>query len=245
MARIIWDALGERKYEIGVDRGVFYKLVADEYTNGIPWNGLTGVDDASTGREATPLYSGGVKTASEYTPEEYAGKIKCFTYPDEFEEYLGTVELQSGIFGRQQKRDLFGFCYRSFVGSDAEGIEHGYKLHLIYNCQVTDFSRSYSTINSSGDIQETEISFESFPQEVDNIDYKPMSEIVLDSRFVDADAFATLEGILYGDDASPRLPFPDEIIDMFYVPPVMPPEWYLYPNNLIYPTGTIYPQEEE
>ena len=245
MARIIWDALGERRYEIGVDRGVFYSLEAGEYANGIPWNGLTGVDDASTGREATPLYSGGVKAASEYTAEEYAGKIKCFTYPDEFEKYLGTVELQTGIFGRQQKRDLVAFCYRSFVGNDTEGAEHGYKIHIIYNCRVTDFSRSYSTINASNEIQETEISFETFPQEVDNDEYKPMSEIVLDSRFVDSEALATLEGILYGDDAAPRLPFPDEIIEMFIVPEPMPPEWYLYPNNLIYPADTLYPEQQE
>lgn len=246
MSRIVWDALGERKYEIGVDRGVFYRLVENQYTNGIAWNGLTGVDDNTGGREAAPLYSGRIKTGTSYTEEEYSGKIKCFMYPDEFDEYLGEKEIYSGIYARQQERSRFAFCYRSLVGNDSEGHDHGYKLHLIYNMEVTDFGRSYSSINDSFDVKETEISFDSYPQEIDNENYKAVSEIILDSRSINQETLQDLENILYGtENDPPRLPFPDEIIDMFYVPPVMPPEWYLYPNNLIYPTGTIYPQEEE
>lgn len=248
MSKIIWDALGERKYEIGVDRGVLYRSESGEYTNGIAWNGLTGVDDNNGGREATPLYSGGIKAATAYTADEYSGKIKCFMYPDEFDEFLGEREIINGIFARQQERYLFAFSYRSFVGNDTDGTDLGYKIHLIYNMEVTDFGRSYSTVNDSMDAKEIEISFDTYPQEIDNDEYDPVSEIVLDSRVMSPETLEALEAILYGSETSvPRLPYPDEIIELFNVPEPLPPEWILYPNFLINPYGQLYPvaQEEE
>ena len=244
MATLTWDALGERKYEIGVDHGVFYRYEGGIYTGGVAWNGLTGVDDNTGGRDASPLYSGGVKVGSEYTSEEYSGSIRCYTFPDEFEEYLGEQEIAPGIYARQQDRDLFGLCYRSKKGNDTEGTDYGYKLHLIYNMKVTDFSRSYSTVNESMDIQETEISFETFPQPVDDEEFDPMSEIVLDSTLLDSDIMQTLEEILYGtDDVEPRLPFPDEIIELTTPKQEMPDSWKLFPNTLVYPGADLHPYD--
>lgn len=244
MATLTWDALGERKYEIGVDHGVFYRYEGGIYTGGVAWNGLTGVDDNTGGRDASPLYSGGVKVGSEYTSEEYSGSIRCYTFPDEFEEYLGEQEIAPGIYARQQDRDQFGFCYRSKKGNDTEGTEHGYKLHLIYNMKVTDFSRSYSTVNESMDIQETEISFETFPQPVDDEEFDPMSEIVLDSTLLNPDVLEELEEILYGtEDGEPRLPFPDEIIELTTPKEEMPDAWKLFPNTLVYPAADLHPYD--
>lgn len=244
MSRLVWDALGTHRYEIGVDRGVFYPLVGPDFTDGVPWDGLTAVDDDVSGREATVLYSKDVKVSAEYTPEEYSGKIKCFTYPDEFEEFLGETEIGPGVYARQQGRELFGFSYRSRIGNDTEGTEHGYKIHLIYNMRVTDFSRSYPTINDSMEVGETEISFESFPQEVSEAGFEPLSEITLDSRIIDPDILAHLEDILYGsagNDDPPRLPYPDEILEMFEEEQEVPEDWYLFPNELIYPANNLYP----
>ena len=246
MSRIVWDAPGERRYEIGVDRGVFYSQVGGIYTNGVAWNGLTGVDDENGGRDATPLYSGDIKVGSEYTPEEYSGSIRCYTYPDEFEEYLGEAEVIPGVYARQQGRELFGLCYRSLIGNDTEGTDHGYKVHLVYNMRVTDFSRSYATINDSNEVQETQISFESFPQEVSDEELDPMCEIVIDSRLVDGEVLKSLEDILYGtEDTVARLPFPDEIIEMTTVREEMPEEWDSYPNVLAYPSDELSPHENE
>lgn len=242
MSRIVWDALGKHRYEIGVDRGVFYPLVGPDFTDGIAWDGLTGVDDDIGGREATPLYSRDVKVGAEYTPEEYSGKIKCFTYPDEFEEFLGEIEIGPGVYARQQERNLFGFTYRSKIGNDTEGTEHGYKIHLIYNMRVTEFSRSYTTINESMEVGETEISFETFPVDTELEDFVPISEIVIDSRFVDDEILSTIEDILYGtSDTTARLPYPNELISMLRVPEPIPEEWILFPNALIQPTGNLYP----
>ena len=43
MAAIIWDKIGERYYETGVDRGVLYTYdnEANAYEEGVAWNGLT------------------------------------------------------------------------------------------------------------------------------------------------------------------------------------------------------------
>lgn len=244
MATLTWDALGERKYEIGVGHGVFYRYEGGIYTGGIAWNGLTGVDDDPGGRDASPLYSGGVKVGSEYTSEEYSGIIKCYTFPDEFEEYLGEREIGAGIYARQQDRDLFGFCYKSRKGNDTEGVDHGYKLHIIYNMRVTDFSRSYSTVNESMEIQETEISFETFPQAVDDDEFDPISELVLDSTLLDPDVLKTLEEIIYGtEDEEPRLPFPDEIIELTAPKQEMPEEWKTFPNVLLYPAENVLPDD--
>lgn len=246
MARITWDALGERIYEIGVDRGVFYPLVGGVYTNGIAWNGLTGVSDDNGGREATKLYTGGIKADVEYTPDEYSGKIRCYTYPDEFEPYLGVTELRHGLFARQQDRSMFGFTYRSIVGNDTDGRDFGYKIHLLYNCLVNDFSRSYSSVNGNLDVGQTEISFETFPQDMGDDEYKPASELIIDSRSMKDTTLELLETILYGDEENaPRLPFPDELMDLMNEPYPIPPEWYLYPNPLIYPAGSLYPEEQE
>lgn len=243
MGRLTWDAIGGRNYEIGVDHGVFYPFEGGIYTGGIAWNGLTGVEDDNGGRDASPLYSGGVKVGSEYTSEEYSGSIKCYTFPDEFEEYLGERELTPGIYARQQDRDQFGFCYRSKVGNDTEGTDHGYRIHMIYNMRVTDFSRAYSTVNESMDIQETSISFETFPQEVDDEEFDPVSEIVIDSTSLDPDVLNTLEEIIYGtDDDAPRLPFPDEIIELTTPKQEMPEDWVGFPHLLQYPMDAFYPR---
>ena len=50
MAKLVWDATGERKYENGVRNGVLY--VMDEqgtYPKGVAWNGLTAVTESPSG----------------------------------------------------------------------------------------------------------------------------------------------------------------------------------------------------
>lgn len=241
MPRITWDSPGERRYEVGVDHGVFYRYVGGMYTNGIAWNGLTGVDDDAGGRDPTPLYSGDIRVGSEYTSEEYAGKITCYTYPDEFEELFGEAEILNGVYAKQQQRDLFGFCYRSFIANDVAGLDHGYKLHLLYNLRVTDLERSYSTVNDSFDIEDTEISYESYPEDLDFLDLDPVSEIVIDSRFIDANSLTKIENVLYGVGGTPRMPLPEELVTLM----VSEDDWRLYPYYRVFPASDLYPYTRE
>ena len=43
MAKLVWDAVGKRIYETGVDRAVLFPLsTSGTYETGVAWNGLTG-----------------------------------------------------------------------------------------------------------------------------------------------------------------------------------------------------------
>lgn len=243
MSRIVWDALGERLFEIGLDRGVLYTLSnEEELTNGVPWNGLTGVEDSNGGHESTPLYSNDSKVAAVYTNEEYGGTIKCYTYPRELEELFGETKIAQGIYARQQERGLFGLCYRTLIGNDTEGESFGYKLHLVYNARIGDYSRSYSSLASSLNAGEISIPFETFP--IDTEGMNPISEIVVDSTAFSKDRISWLEDILYGTDSTnnePRLPYPDEIIELYSNEDLTQADWSGYPNNNLFPDDDLYP----
>lgn len=243
MSRIVWDALGERLYEVGLDRGVLYTLNSElEFSNGVPWNGLTAVDDNPGGHEAKPLYTGDVKVDAVYTYDEYGGTIKAYTYPAELEELLGEAKIVTGMYAGQQDRSLFGFCYRTLIGNGESGSEHGYKLHLVYNARVTDYSKSYSSINDSLDVRDIEIPFETFPVEFN--DFYPFSEIVIDSRQFGAERIAWIENILYGSDNTiqpPRLPYPDELLSLFEDEDLTEDDWNGYPHNELLPSIDLFP----
>ena len=57
MAAIIWDKIGERYYETGVDRGVLYTYdnESNAYNEGVAWNGLTTVNSTPSGAEPAPM----------------------------------------------------------------------------------------------------------------------------------------------------------------------------------------------
>ena len=53
---LVWDAIGERFYEYGVDHGVLYipDPVTGAYDEGFAWNGLTTVTESPSGAESSP-----------------------------------------------------------------------------------------------------------------------------------------------------------------------------------------------
>ena len=57
MSRLIWDAVGEKFYEMGTKLGVLYPMNnAGAYDKGVAWNGLTAVTESPSGAEETKLY---------------------------------------------------------------------------------------------------------------------------------------------------------------------------------------------
>jgi hypothetical protein len=57
--RLLWDQVGEREYEAGVDRGVLYLPDATgEYDRGFAWNGLTTVTESPSGADALSAVRG-------------------------------------------------------------------------------------------------------------------------------------------------------------------------------------------
>lgn len=214
MAVLQWDQVGERLYETGVDRGVLYIPDANgDYIDGYAWNGLTTVTESPTGAEANPQYADNIKYLNLVSAEEFGGTIEAFTYPDEFAQCDGSV-LVNGVMIGQQSRKTFGLAYRTRVGNDLDGTDHGYKLHLLYGCLAAPSEKAYGTINDSPEAISFSWEISSTPVDAGG-SYKPTSLIVVDSTQVGATELAALEDILYGtvgDD--PRLPLPAEVLSV-------------------------------
>lgn len=210
MTRLVWGIYGKRFYEAGVDRGVLYV----EGQPGVAWNGLISVEESPTGGEAQPYYIDGVKYLNTLSAEEFEATISAFTYPDEFAQCDGTEKVRPGLFASQQRRKPFNFCYRTKVGADQEGLEHAYKIHLVYNALASPTSRPYSSISDSTEPIEFEWNITTCPPVASG--YKRTSHIEIDSRQTDPLILELLENILYGDDENEaRLPEFDELLDIF------------------------------
>lgn len=214
MSKIVWDAAGERKFETGVDHGVLYPLQTAGYTKGVAWNGLTAVNQTPSGAEANPQYADNIKYLNLISAEDFGATIEAFTYPDEFAICDGSAEPSPGVMIGQQTRKKFGMCYRTLLGNDTDGQEHGYKLHLIYGATASPSERAYNTINDSPEA--ITFSWEVTTEPVEVPGYKPTALLEIDSTKADTTKLAALEEILYGtEDNEPRLPLPEEIIEMF------------------------------
>lgn len=215
MSRLAWDTLGERFYETGVDRGVLY--IPDSggvYNDGVAWNGLTTITEAPSGAAATPQFADNIKYLNLISAEEFGGTINAFTYPDEFAQYDGLESPSPGLSIGQQARKSFGLCYRTRLGNDLDGEDHGYKLHLVYGCQVAPSQKAFGTINATPAPIDFSWTLTTTPVNVTN--YKPTSLVIVDSTKVTAGDLSALEDILYGTAGiDPRLPLPDELIAMF------------------------------
>ena len=213
MAKLVWDKTGDRLYETGVKNGVLYIPTAGVYSKGVAWNGLTAVTESPSGAEATALYADDTKYLSLMSAEEFGATIEAYTYPDEFAACDGSAELADGVMIGQQKRSTFGLCYKTTIGNDTEGNDHGYKLHIIYGALAKPSERAYASINDSPDA--ITFSWEITTTPVNVTGAKPTASLVIDSTKADPSKLAALEDILYGKDGEPgnepRLPLPDEI----------------------------------
>lgn len=214
MAKLTWDDTGKRLFETGVKQGVLYPIQeGGEYTKGVAWNGLITVTESPSGAEATPLYADDIKYLNLMSNEEFGATIEAYTYPDEFAECDGSAALATGVMIGQQKRKIFGLCYRTTIGNDVDGNDHGYKLHLVYGCLAAPSEKAYSTINDNPDAITFSWEVSTTPVNVDG--FKPTSQITIDSTKADEAKLAALEKVLYGDENSEaKLPLPGEIKTM-------------------------------
>lgn len=213
MAAITWDATGERLFETGVDHGVLYPISSSgTYDNGVAWNGLSAITESPSGAEATAVWADNIKYVNLLSAEEFGATVEAYTYPDEFAICDGSAELVDGVIVGQQARKVFGLCYRTKIGNDVDGNDHGYKLHIIYGAQASPSEKAYSTINDSPEA--ISFSWELTTTPVNVTGMNATSYLVIDSTKCDAEKLTALEKILYGSaepDTAPRLPLPDEI----------------------------------
>lgn len=211
MSKIVWDAIGDHIFETGVRNGVLYLKGAEgTYNTGVAWNGLTSVSESPEGAEPTDLYADDIKYLTLMSAENFKATIEAYTYPVEFEECDGSATIAKGVVIGQQPRKPFGLCYRTAIGNDTDGNEHGYKLHIVYGCLASPSEKQYSTINDSPEA--ITFSWEVSATPVNVPGKKPAATLIIDSTKADKSKLTDLEAILYGSESDePRLPLPDEI----------------------------------
>lgn len=213
-----WDDSGNKIYETGTDRGVLYPLDTNgTYPAGVAWDGLRSITESPSGAEETALYANNAKYGGLYSAEEFSFTIGAYTSPAEFDACDGTAEIATGVYAGQQTRSKFGMTYRTLMGNDTNGMEYGYKLHLVYGATASPSEHSHSTVNESPEAEELSWECKTTPVPVPN--KKPSAHIIIKSTEVTAEKLAALEAILYGTAASgntaavpARLPLPTELI---------------------------------
>lgn len=214
MSKLKWDQIGERLYETGVDKVVLFPMESTgQYGTGVAWNGISAVNESPSGAEPTALYANNGKYLNLISNEDFAATIEAFTYPDEFEECDGSKEIAPGVVIGQQKRKVFGLAYRTLLGNDVDGNDHGYKLHLVYGCLAAPSENNHSTVNDSPEAGTMSWSVSTTPVEV--ADAKPTATVTIDSTKADKAKLKKLEDMLYGTEQDEsKLPLPAEVITL-------------------------------
>lgn len=210
MAVLVWDQPGEKVYRTGVDRGVLYLHDG----TAVVWNGLTGVEEDSNS-ELKSFYLDGVKFLESLSPSDYQGKLKAFTYPEEFDSVNGIANVAPGLAYYEQPPSSFNLSYRTRVGNDIEGSEFGYEIHILYNIIANPDAVNFSTIQDSG-VTPIEFSWSltGTPPKIEKL--RPTVHVSIDSRTAPPQVLELLESQLYGTETSPaRLPSIQEVSEWF------------------------------
>lgn len=210
MSRISWNDYGSRHYEAGLDRGVLYI----DNRPGVPWNGLIAVNESPSGGNISSYYLDGIKYLDHPGQEEYQAEIEAYTYPEEFSECEGVKHAAYGLYVTNQKKKPFGLTYRTKIGNDEKQLDHGYKIHLIYNAIVEPSDRDYETLDD--DVEPLTFTWSIFTKPPEFNGYWPTSHFVIDSRKIPSHLRRQLEDILYGSETTfPRLPSVQELLFLF------------------------------
>lgn len=218
MPKLEWDVSGKRYYETGVENAVLYLQSTDSsgnvsYPTGVPWNGLLSVTETPSGAEATDLYADDIKYATLRSAETFGGTIEAYTYPDEFAECDGTVEVAKGVKIGQQARKPFGLAYKTVIGSDVNTSNDKFLIHVVYGCTASPSEKSYQTINDSPEAITLSWEFETVSTKVTG--HKALSTIVFDTTKMDADKVKAVEDALFGSESgNANLPLPDALLKL-------------------------------
>lgn len=214
MVQLIWDALDDRLVETGVEKGV---LFVEGAIKGVAWNGLTGVTETPSGAETTDLYADNQKYGGLQSAEKFGGTIEAYTFPDEWMECDGSVEVVPGLVVGQQPRKSFDMAYRTNIENVAGGAGSGYKIHLAYGCKAAPSERPYKTVNDSPEAMTFSWTFTTTPIALDG--HKPTALLTINSTKVTPTALTALEKIIYGAAATePRMPTPNEVVTLIGTP---------------------------
>jgi hypothetical protein len=212
MTKLVWGVAGEKYYETGVSSCALYiRNASGEYPLGVAWNGIQSATETPEGAETEKLYADNEVYLSMVSKETLKGSIEAYMYPDEFEACQGYAEAIAGMQVAQQNRSSFGLAFKTKVGNDTEGEEHGYKIHLWYNCKAAPSERAYATVGESPDAMSLSWDITLDPEPMTG--QSPTSLIVVDSTKSTTTGLAALEDALFGTETptDPYLPLPDAV----------------------------------
>lgn len=202
MSKLKWDTTGKRLYETGLDHGVLFLMGNNNvYKNGVAWNGLTAITENPSGAEANPLYADNIKYLNLIAAEDFGATIEAYTHPREFSACDGTAHVIPGISIGQQSRKMFGLAYRTKLGNDVDGQDHGYKLHLIYGALAAPSERGYQTVNDNPEAITFSWTITTTPMDVPG--FRPTAYLAIDSTKADPEKLSLLEEALFGREGVP------------------------------------------
>lgn len=208
MTQLTWNDNGTKIFELGCDRGVFYPPNAP----GVPWNGLLGVSQSSSGGGAKPYYMDGIKYLNRPSGEDFLATLEALTYPDEFAEFDGSPETDGLTFG-QQNRKSFDFSYRTLIANDLLGQDYGYKIHLVYNALAAPAARANKTLGDAAEPMTLSWELSTTPVKVPG--RRPTAYFSINSTKLTSGMLQIVESILYGTSIeAARMPTPTEWVSL-------------------------------
>lgn len=213
MARLVWDNMAERYFETGVTQGVlFLKNDDGTYATGVPWSGLISVAEKHSGGDAVRVHADDAPYMNILEVEGFEATIQAYTYPDEFEKCDGFYSVPNTPMSVGfQERQRFALCYKTTIGNDVDGIYHGSKIHILYDCIAKPAEREYETINESPELMT--FSWDIQPGFVGVTETTQTPIVIIDSRKT---YFDKIEEYLYGtDEIDSQLLLPSDIIEEF------------------------------
>lgn len=211
MARIDWHKPLDRVYSAGISRGVIYGQDKSMYA---AWHGLQNIEYATQGGDYQSHYVDGYKYHHSVNYNEYGARITAFTYPDEFESFIGGEDDNNGLVFKNQHHRQFHMTYRTERKTSLAQVDVGYEIHLVYNALVLPPTGGHSTYTEV--VRPDEMSWDIRTKPIRVSGRAPTAEIVIKSWEVTDDSLKKLENILYGTtDQPPRMIGFSEVVDLF------------------------------
>lgn len=200
MAKLQWDKVEDRIFEAGIDQGVLYPLDGP----GVAWNGLVSISE-KTSREVKSYYLDGMKFLDHYVSGAYSAQLQAFTYPDKLDEILGIVDFVPGVRVHDQRTGMFHLSYRTLIGDPLDGLDLGYKLHLVYNLTANPNDNAFNSL--AGQMAANTFSWDISGIQTSMWGIRPANHLSFDSRHMDSALLADLEVQLYGtEETDPTMP---------------------------------------
>jgi hypothetical protein len=217
MAALEWDATGKKEYSLGIHKvALFVSDPSTEsgYAAGVAWNGVSAVNEAPSGAEATDIYANDAKYGSFRSAEQFGFTIEAYTSPEEFDVCDGAARIGNGVVVRQQTRRPFGLAYMNTIGNDTEGMDYSEVLHLVYNATASPSSVNHQTVNESPDV--SPLSWECNTTSVNVPGFKPTSHFEFTKDEMDPTLWNGLLAKVYGSaNSDPELPTPEDIVETY------------------------------